>query len=246
MNQPKKKVFIAGATGAIGKRLSQILVSEGYQVFGTTRKADRKQSLETLGVVPVVVDVFDRETLETVLNQVKPEIVIHQLTDLPFALDPEQMQAALVRNARLRKVGTQHLVQAATQAGVRKMIAQSIAFVYEPGPLPHNETSPLLNFKDPVYGETSEAVASLEQQVLEANLEGIILRYGMLFGPGTGFENPIDAVPCVHVDAAAHAALLAIRCPTLGIYNVAIKDERLSTDKAITQLGWDEHFRIEA
>lgn len=170
--------------------------------------------------------------------------MIHQLTDLPAGLDPEKMEAALIRNARLREEGTKNLVSASIKAGVSKMIAQSIAFVYEPGQLPYTEESPLLNFEDPAYGETSRALASLEEQVLNAKFDGIVLRYGMLFGPGTGFDSAIDAIPCVHVEAAAQAALLAIKCKENGIYNVAIKDERLSTDKATSLLKWNADFRI--
>lgn len=239
-----KKVFLAGASGAIGKQLCKLLIKSGYVVIGTTRSVEKVKMLQDMGVEPVVVDVFDAKKLEEVIKDVQPDIVIHQLTDLPAGLNPEKMEAALIRNARLREEGTKNLVKASIKAGVKKMIAQSIAFVYEPGSLPHTEESPLLNFEDPAYGMTSRAVASLEKQILNASFDGIVLRYGMLFGPGTGFENAIDALPCVHVEAAAHAALLAITCKENGIYNIAIKDERLSTTKATSVLKWNANFRI--
>ena len=240
----KKRVFLAGASGAIGRLLCQLLIKNGYEVIGTTRSVEKVKMLQTLGVEPVVIDVFDAQKLEEVVINAKPDIVIHQLTDLPAGLDPAKMEAALVRNARLREEGTKNLVNASLKAGAKKMIAQSIAFVYEPGALPHTEESPLLNFKDPTYGETSRALASLEEQVLNASFAGIVLRYGLLFGPGTGFDSAIDALPCVHVEAAAHAALLAIKCKEKGIYNIAIKDDRLSTTKATSVLKWNANFRI--
>ena len=97
------------------------------------------------------------------------------------------MAEALVRNARLREVGTRNLVAAAVAAGAKRMVAQSLAFVYAPGPMPYREDAPLC-LDDPVFGETARAVASLEQQVLAAPLTGIVLRYGKLYGPGTGFD----------------------------------------------------------
>jgi FlaA1/EpsC-like NDP-sugar epimerase len=89
-----------------------------------------------MGVEPVIVDVFDEKILTHAIKKAQPEVVIHQLTDLPFGLDPKKMEEALIRNARLREIGTRNLVTATTQAGVTRMIAQSIAFVYEPGLTP--------------------------------------------------------------------------------------------------------------
>lgn len=243
----QKRVFIAGASGAIGRQLSRILVGEGWTVFGTTREAGKAGLLQELGVLPVIVDVFDAERLTGVVTEAQPDVVIHQLTDLPYGLDPELMADALVRNARLRDLGTRSLVAAATAAGAKRLVAQSIAFVYEPGPTPFTEESPLLNFADPVYGSTAEAVASLEQQVLAAPLEGLVLRYGLIYGPGTGFDQPLTefAAP-VHVEAAAHAAKLAIEKGTRGIYNISEPDARVSSKKAAEMLGWASDFRLAA
>lgn len=241
----QKTVFIAGASGAIGKQLSRILVGDGRTVFGTTRDAGKAGMLQEIGVIPVIVDVFDAERLVGVVKDAQPEIVIHQLTDLPYGLDPEQMADALVRNAKLREIGTRNLVTAACAAGATRMIAQSIAFVYEPGPTPFSEESPLLNFEDPVYGPTAKAVASLEQQVLDASFEGLVLRYGLIYGPGTGLDKPLTefAAP-VHVDAAAHAARVAIEKGSRGIYNIAEQDERVTSKKAEEILGWSADFRL--
>ena len=124
------------------------------------------------------------------------------------------------------------------------MVAQSIAFVYEPSELPYTEESALLNFEDPTYGETSKAVASLEQQVLNAPFIGIVLRNGLLYGEGTGFDEPVDYIPSVHIDAAAYACFLALNCEKNTIYNIANEDNRLCTKKVINELKWSSDFRV--
>ncbi|MFT7004250.1 MAG: nucleoside-diphosphate-sugar epimerase, partial [Sulfurimonas sp.] len=191
----KKKVFVAGATGVIGTRLCKMLIADGWTVYGTTRSANKVEMLKEIGVEPIVVDVYDAKKLEDAIVSIKPKVVMHQLTDLPAGLDPEKMEEALESNAKLREVGTKNLIDASIKSGVKKMIAQSIGFVYEPGELPHTEESPLLNFEDPVYGSISKAVASLEEQVLNAPFVGVVLRNGLLYGDGTGFDTPVDFVP---------------------------------------------------
>ena len=239
-----KKVFVAGATGVIGRALCKMLIKDDWTVYGTTRCEDKVKMLKEMGVEPIIIDIYDEKKLEEILSLIKPDLVMHQLTDLPAGLNPAKMQEALVSNAKLREIGTRNLVNASIKAGVKKMIAQSIAFVYEPSTLPHTEESALLNYEDPIYGTTSKAVASLEEQVLNAPFIGIVLRNGLLYGNGTGFDNPVDFVPPVHVDAAAHAAFLAINCTSNGIYNIADNDERLSTQKAKTELKWNPDFRV--
>lgn len=170
------------------------------------------------------------------------EVVMHQLTDLPLALAADQMAAALVRNARLRIEGTRNLVAAAVAAGAKRLVAQSLGFIYAEGPLPHREASPMLPDDHPAYGETAHAVRSLEQQVLAAPLEGVILQYGLFYGPGTGFDAPI-APGSVHVEAAAKAAVLAMTKAVPGVYNVAEADPSVSSEKAIRDLGWDAGWR---
>jgi nucleoside-diphosphate-sugar epimerase len=134
-----KRVFLAGATGAIGRVLCRLLVSDGWSVVGTTRKAEAANDLKVLGVEPSVVDVFDAVALRTAVLGARPTAVIHQLTDLPKQWTPEDMKKALARNARLREVGTKNLVDACVAAGVSHVIAQSIAFAYAPGPQPFSE-----------------------------------------------------------------------------------------------------------
>ena len=238
-----KTIFVAGASGAIGRRLCLLLVGDGWSVIGTTRFAEKASSLRAIGVEPVVVDVFDEELLRSAVRAARPDVVVHQLTDLPPGLDPAKMPEAKIRNARIREIGTRNLVAAAIATGVKRMVAQSIAFAYAPGPMPYREDSPL-NLGDPDFGLTARGVASLEEQVLGAPFEGIILRYGKLYGPGTGFDKPPAGGP-LHVDAAADAARRAINRGKAGIYNVAEEDGTVSSDKAVEILGWKPDFRID-
>ena len=152
-------IFVAGAGGAVGRRLVALLKREGYRVFGTTRSPEKTETVRVLGAEPVVVDVFDADALLTAVIQVRPAVIIHQLTDLPPGLDPARMPAALLRNARLREEGTRNLVAAALRAGVRRFIAQSIAFAYALGPLPHKESDPLNIDAEGVQGVSARAVA---------------------------------------------------------------------------------------
>jgi len=191
----KPRIFLAGATGAIGTRLLPLLGS--YEVFGTTRFAAKADVLRGLGAQPVVVDVFDAAALAKAMLAAKPEIVIHQLTDLPPGLDPARMAEATTRNARIRIEGTKNLIAAALAAGARRLIAQSIA--WEP------------------QGVSAQGVASLEQQTLQFG--GIVLRYGRLYGPGTGKDDAPAELPC-HVDVAARAAVTAAERGEPGIVRV--------------------------
>ena len=200
--------------------------------------------LRELGVEPVVVDVFDADRLRTIMLEIRPEIVVHQLTDLPLGLAADKMAEALVRNARVRDEGTRNLVAAAIAAGARRMVAQSIGLVYAEGPRPHGEADPLIADTDPVWGGTVKGVVSLERQVLLASFEGIVLRYGLLYGPGTGFDSPV-APGSVHVDAAAKAAELAVNRGEPGIYNIAEPDGTIDSDKAVRDFGWDANWRAE-
>ncbi len=238
------RIFLAGATGVIGGRLLPLLRSAGHSVWGTTRSWDKAASLRDMGAEPVVVDVFDAEALARAVLEAKPEIVIHQLTDLAEARDPAKRSAALARNARIRDEGTGNLVAAARRAGARRLIAQSIAWVYAAGAKPHCEDQPLDLNADGPQGVTVRGVASLERQVLGAPpMEGVVLRYGRLHGPGSGADAPPPG-PAVHVDAAAFAAALAIDHGEPGIFNIADPGSEVSSQKAIPELGWRADFRI--
>lgn len=230
-----KNILLAGASGAIGRRLCRLLLEDSWQVTGTTRSSERAERLRAMGVMPALVDVYDEEALKQVVAEARPDIVIHQLTDLPPGLDPAKMEEGRIRNARIRDIGTRNLIAASVACGVQRMVVQSIAFMYAPGPTPYVETSPL----------SSETLAAFEQQVLNAPLAGIILRYGRLYGPGTGFDQAPTETP-LHVDAAADAARLAVTHGQAGVYNIVEDERTVSSQKAMRELGWHPGFRIDA
>jgi nucleoside-diphosphate-sugar epimerase len=237
------KIFVAGAAGAIGKRLVPLLIDAGHEVFGTTRSEAKAKDLHRAGAQAVVVDVFDATALRRAVAEARPEIVIHQLTDLPLNLDPSRLAEALARNARIRKDGTRNLVAAALESGARRLIAQSIAWVYAPGGEPNAEEDPLDLAAEGTRAVTIGGAVVLERLTLQSPpLEGVVLRYGRLYGPGTGKDAP-SAPPGLHVDAAALAALLAVD-GSPGIYNIAEGTDMVTTDKARRELGWDAAFRI--
>ncbi|MCC6317892.1 MAG: NAD(P)-dependent oxidoreductase [Gemmatimonadaceae bacterium] len=241
-----KRVLVAGATGAIGRVLCRLLVSDGWQVVGTTRRAEAAPALMAMGVAPAIVDVLDADALHAVVLAARPSAVIHQLTDLPKQFEHDALREALPRNARLREVGTRHLVDACVDAGVGHVIVQSIAFAYAPGPIPQSEDAPLnIDAADKMAAQTARAVHVMERLVLSGPFRGVVLRYGRLYGPGTWTDVPPSAAP-VHVDAAAEAARLALTRGEAGVYNVAEPDGTVSITRTVTQLGWDPSFRMPA
>jgi nucleoside-diphosphate-sugar epimerase len=238
------RIFLAGASGAIGRRLTPLLLDAGHQVMGATRSMANAEEIRAMGARPIVVDVFDAERLRREIAAAQPTIVIHQLTDLPKGLDPRLMQDAIARNARLRDEGTRNLVQAALAAGAHRLIAQSIAWAYAPGPEPHAEDDPLDIEAQGDRSISVRGVVALENLVLNSPpLEGTVLRYGHLYGPGTGFTAADRSAP-LHVDAAAWAASLAVDHPVPGVFNVAEPNEYVATAKARKELGWRAEFRL--
>jgi nucleoside-diphosphate-sugar epimerase len=241
------RIFLAGATGAIGRRLTPMLVAAGHAVTGATRSADKAAALKAQNVQAVVVDAFDRQALRDAVIAARPDVVIHQLTDLPQVFDPSRRGDMLVRNARLRIEGTANLAAAAQAAGAHRLISQSIAFIYASGPEPHAESDPLAPAEgDDLNALTSRGVRALEAVTFDTpGIDGIVLRYGRLYGPGTWFAEASGRGP-LHVDAAAQAALLAVTRGSAGIYNVAEDDGVVATDKARRELGFDPAFRLPA
>lgn len=222
------KIFLAGATGAIGRLLLPLLVEAGHEVVGTTRHAAKSAQIAAAGGQPVVVDVLDRTALFTVLQQAQPEVVIHQLTDLA--------ERNFAGNSHLRIVGTRNLVDAALAVGVQRMIAQSIAWIYAPGPGPAAEREPL-DLSVPPRSTMVAAVQALEHAVAEVPV-GVILRYGLFYGPGTWyaadglttvqmrqgeFVGPAGVTSFLHVADAAQAAYEALTWPA-GAFNI-VDDE---------------------
>ena len=189
------RIFLAGASGVIGQHLVPLLVAEGHDVVGMTRTPGKADWLRRVGAGPVVCDVFDRDALFEVMDQFAPDVVVHQLTDLPD--DPAQVLAHATANNRMRREGTTNLVDAAQACGVR-VIAQSVAWL-----LP---------------GEGGVAVEFHERTVLDAG--GVIIRYGRLFGPGTYFEGEPPPSPRVHVADAARLSLAALDAPNGAILNI--------------------------
>lgn len=239
------KIFLAGATGAIGKRLVPQLLAAGHEVFGTTRSERKVVELKTAGVTPIIIDVFDAPALMRAMAGVQPQVVINQLTDLPANLEPSGMAEGVVRTTRIRIEGTRNLVAGALESGARRFISQSLAcWVYADGPQPYSEDAPLDLRAEAPNAVVVEGVATLEQLTTTSPpLEGVVLRYGQLYGPGTGRDEPVRPAP-LHVDAAAHAALLAIDHGKPGIFNIAEDDGFVSIDKAIRELNFDPGFRL--
>ena len=242
------KIFLAGASGAIGRRLTPLLLAAGHDVTGSTRNAETARQLNTAGIRAVVVDVFDAAALRDALVNARPEIVIHQLTDLPRAIEDEaQLAAAYPRNVRIRIEGTRNLIAAAKAAAARRFIVQSVAFAYAPRREtgePHTEADPL-NIAEGPRAATVRAAADMERQVLTSGMEAIVLRYAFFYGPGTWHADPVRKPP-LHIDAAAQAALLAVTRGRPGIYNIAEDDGTVSIAKARAELGFDPAFRLPA
>jgi nucleoside-diphosphate-sugar epimerase len=236
------KVFLAGATGVVGRRLAVLLRRAGHEVAGTTRSEAKAAALQAIGAVPVLVDAYDSDKLKLAVFAVQPDVIMHQLTDLPQVIDPKTLPAALEANARLRITGTRNLVDAALTNGVRRVIAQSIAFAYAPGR--EQDNGPLT--EDHPIDPAQAGVIALEDKVLRTDgIDGVVLRYGRFYGPGTWTATPKGPAP-LHVDAAAQAALLALTKGTPGIYNVAEDDGAVSSEKARRDLGFDASFRMKA
>ena len=240
-----RTAFLAGASGAIGVPLARMLVAAGWRVYGSTRSADRAKALRDVGVSPVIVDVFDASLLAETVSSVRPDVVVHQLTDLPAHRTPEAMAGALDRTARLRKEGTRNLVAVTLAAGCTRMVAQSIAWAYAPGVLPHAEEDPLDVDAQGDRATTIEVVSILESAVLQTSgLTGTVLRYGKLYGPGTWCMVPPADIP-LHVDDAARAAFLAAEHPeAAGAFNISEQDPAITCEKAAQRLGWLPGFRL--
>ena len=237
------RVFLAGASGAVGRRLVPLLLASGREVFGATRSRDKAGALRAAGVAPMIVDVFEREAVVRAVREARPDAVIHQLTDLGKVASGPVPDDVLRANARLREEGTRNLVEAAIAAGARRFVAQSIAWLYAPGREPHAEDDPLDRGAKGGAAISLAGVLALERLTLNSPpLEGVVLRYGQLYGPGTWNAAQGGRVP-VHVDAAAHAALLALASPHVGVFNIAEEKGLVSCERARRLLAWDAGFR---
>ena len=240
------KIFLAGATGALGTQLVPLLVSSGHAVVGTTRSPDKADALRAAGAEPVVLDVLDESAVLEAVLRVEPEVVVHQATALSSMGDnPRKFDEEFAATNRLRTEGTDHLLAAARAAGVRRFVAQSYTgwpFAREGGPV-KTEGDPLDPDPPEAFRRTLAAIRHLERTVTEAEgIEGIVLRYGGFYGPGTSLAADgahVEAVrrrkfpvvgsgegvwSFVHIWDAATATLAAIESGSPGIYNVVDDD----------------------
>jgi len=189
------RIFLAGASGVIGVRLVPLLVAGGHTVAGMTRSPEKAEAVRALGAEPVVCDVYEADALERAVSAFRPDLVMHQLTDLPDQLD--ELTAYRDRNNRMRTEGTRNLLAARRAAGAERFLAQSIAW------------------RPPAGGE---AVEEHERLVLEAG--GVVVEYGTFYGPGTFGGDTLPPPPRIHVDAAARRTIALLEAPS-GVVVVA-------------------------
>ncbi|RKN22211.1 NAD-dependent epimerase/dehydratase family protein [Micromonospora musae] len=185
------RIFLAGASGVIGRRLIPRLVQAGHVVGGMTRSSDKTELLAQLGAEPILCDVFDRDALIKAVREFEPDVILNELTDLPDEVEKIGDHAEL--NARIRTEGNQNLIEAARQSGSPKILAQTVAWQLPDGP-------------------DARAVAELERNVLAEG--GVVLSYGQFYGPGTYNEEQIPAEPRVQIDRAAARTVELLDAPS--------------------------------
>jgi len=239
------RVFVAGATGAIGKQLVPRLVAAGHEVHGMTRSESKQAMLHDLGAVPVIADALDPDQVAEAVARAKPEVIVHQLTAIG-ALDLRHVDRAFALTNRLRTEGTDYLLSAGQAAGVRRFVAQGVAgygaYVRTGGPV-KSEEDPLDPAPARDMRQTLAAIRHLEEAVLGARwTEGIVLRYGAFYGPGTSLTPGGEQFELVrrrklplvgdgsgvwsfiHVADAAEATVAAVERGSRGVYNVVDDD----------------------
>jgi nucleoside-diphosphate-sugar epimerase len=239
-----RRVLIAGATGQIGRLLTPALVAAGDEVWGLARSEAGAERVREMGGTAVLGDALDRDQVLAAVAEASPEVIVHQLTAIPRKMSsPRKFTEAFGETNRLRREATRHLAEAASQHGVQRMVAQSIAFAYRPdGPEVVDESAPLDVEAAGVWGEIARAVAALEEAVLGGpGFSGVVLRYGAFYGPGTAYA-PDGAIgelvmkrrmpivgggggrqPFIHMDDAVSATVAAIDRGE-GVYNVTDDD----------------------
>jgi 2-alkyl-3-oxoalkanoate reductase len=248
------KVLLAGATGAIGRPLLSILLANGHEVHGTTRDHERAKAIEAAGAEPEIVDFLRSGAANELVAKVKPDVIVDQLTSLPRDLDPRDPNA-FAANDKIRFEGSGALLRAAEDHEVGRYVAQSIAFLYEPGKgQVRSEDDPAWTDAPPPFGHAVEVVTLNERKLIESEkLSGAVLRFGALYGPGTWLET--DGSSCrmirerqyplsgggtglnslVHVSDAARAAAIAVERGD-GVYNI-VDDEPVSYGELIPYLA---------
>jgi len=238
------RVLVAGATGAVGRPLLRMLRERGHEVLGTTRSEAKADALRELGAEPVICDALDRESLRRAVLATTPEAIVNQLTDLSMPLNPRKYAEWIEPTNRLRIEGTRNLAEAAVEAGTRLLVSQSVAFAYRwDGERLKTEDDPLFDDAPGGFDRAVAALRELERLTLETTgLDGIVLRYGYFYGPGTSYARggqfaemtrsrkfPIvgsgrGRFSFVHVEDAAAATLAAVEDARGGVYNI-VDDE---------------------
>jgi 2-alkyl-3-oxoalkanoate reductase len=240
------RIFVAGATGVLGRRLVPLLVSNGHTVVGTTRTPGKAEALRAAGATPVVLDALDRDAVLDAVGRVEPEVVVHQLTALTGFTDFRKLDESFAATNRLRTEGTDHLLEGIRRLPVRRIVAQSYAgpgFYARTGGPVKTEDDPFDPDPPAALRRTVEAARHLERAVLEGEgVQGTVLRYGGFYGPGTSLgeggvyleavrrrQFPIVAAGTgvwsfIHIDDAATATLAAIERGRTGVYNIVDDD----------------------
>jgi 2-alkyl-3-oxoalkanoate reductase len=233
------RVFVAGASGVVGRPLVAQLVAAGHDVTGMTRFEERAEHVRRAGASCVVVDVFDADALRVAVEEARAEVIVHQLTSLPDRMDFRKKELYEPTN-RVRTEGTRNLMDAARAVGARRFVSQSIAFAYRnEGSRVKTEDDPLLEDAPGVFAGGVRALHEMEEMVLGAEgIEGLVLRYGFFYGPGTHYARdgsmtadirrrrmPIvgkgtGVFSFIHVDDAADATVAAVERGAPGVYNV--------------------------
>ena len=193
------RIFLAGGTGVIGIRLLPLMLAEGHVIAAMTRTRGKIDGLRASGVIPVLCDLFDQASLVAAVKDFQPDVIVHQVTDLPDQI--EKLADFLPGNNRVRSEGTRNLLTAAQAVKASGFVAQSIAWRTGPG------TGPVLD--------------AHENEVISAG--GTVLRYGLFYGPGTFFENDPPPPPRIHVDDAARRTMPFLAGPR-GIFTITEED----------------------
>jgi nucleoside-diphosphate-sugar epimerase len=246
------RILVAGATGALGRQLVPRLVARGHEVSGMTRTDSKQQLLRDMGATPIVADALDPDAVALAVAESRPDVIVHELTAIPGAPNMRHFDRDFAQTNRLRTEGTDHLLSAGRAAGVKRFVAQSFAgLTFErSGSLVKSEDAPLdLTPPGPIR-ETNAAIRHVERAVIDADwTEGIVLRYGGFYGPGTSLDldggGYVDAIRArkfpivgdgggvwsfIHIEDAADATVAAIEHGSRGIYNIVDDDPATVAD----------------
>jgi nucleoside-diphosphate-sugar epimerase len=253
------KVFVAGATGALGKQLVPMLVANGHDVVGMTRAEAKRDQLRRAGAEPMVANALDADAVGRAVGEAEPDVIVHQLTAIPPKINMRRFEREFVLTNRLRTEGTDHLLSAGRAAGVKRFVAQSnggLPYARTGGPL-KREDDPFDDDPPPVAREGFAAIRHVEAAVTGASwTEGVVLRYGWFYGPGTSIalDPPGSQVELlrkrqlpivgggagiwsfIHIEDAATATLAAVEGGPPGIYNV-VDDEPAPVSESLPVLA---------